>query len=77
MEQLSPCSKFGCGDPQCDLCYKVDPSKCDMCGEPYDQDDPRPSQNEIGEFYDPMLPFDSPSYVGHVQCGIDRNYELC
>jgi len=43
MEQLSPCSKFGCGDPQCDLCYKVDPSKCDMCGEPYDQDDPATS----------------------------------
>lgn len=49
---------------------------CEICGERYDIEDPRPSMNEVAEF----ATFDGDgNYVGvvaHGQCGIDRGLEM-
>lgn len=51
---------------------------CDICGEPYDANDPRPSMSEVAEFCDPDREWDEHenSFVAHAQCGLDAGYEL-
>jgi hypothetical protein len=56
--------------------------QCELCGETYDQADPRPSRSEVAEFFDherqhadPSKPF-AGHVIAHAQCGIDAGLEL-
>lgn len=50
----------------------TDVGKCEICGEDYDQNDPRPSVADVGEFYDPKFDGD---IIAHAQCGINAGLE--
>lgn len=51
---------------------------CDICGERFDLEDPRPSMNEVAEFFDPSREWneETNSFLVHGQCGLDRGYQL-
>jgi hypothetical protein len=56
----------------------IDPDEtaCDLCGEPCRPNSPLPSENEVGEFFDPDEPMGSKHYICHADCGLSYGLEL-
>lgn len=56
--------------------------KCEVCGEPYDTDDPRPSVAHLGEFVTAddlrnaemgyLDENDIKTYIAHAECGLQK-----